>query len=367
MVDLETATVDDLMQAPVALSLRRVEPLAPGDRRASGSWRRSSAITSITAASSLPRAIAAAAGSTAAFRELMQLVFPDEPEYRLTAAGRRRIRSGTRRRRWRRSSCGRCWGSSSAAARAWSMPRRPAGDPRPSLSCLWELVRSGRRQKFSAAVQAQIDAARPIGVNVLAYATNREVKWKDELPADRGRAAPRDKRRPGKDVRGQRSAIPAAATSRPRALVNLMEAAAARIEDSASISTRRRSDITDPALFDYPLVFMHGRNSFHLTDAERRRCGRTVDRGGVLLADSICASRAFTESFRREIAAIFPDHAWNGSRPAIRCGRTYGGFDLRRFPAAIRSPAGDERSAERPRAPRCRRSWKGSASTTVTA
>ena len=41
--------------------------------------------------------------------------------------------------------------------------------------------------------------------------------------------------------------------------------------------------MTDPALLDHPLVFMHGRNSFHLTDAERRGPAdvRRSRRGGV--------------------------------------------------------------------------------------
>ena len=85
-----------------------------------------------------------------------------------------------------------------------------------------------------------------------------------------------------------------------------MDAAASELK----IRTRVRQellDITDDALFDYHLVFMHGRTAFRLTDAERQRLRQYIERGGMLMADSICASRAFTESFRREMAAIFPN------------------------------------------------------------
>ena len=65
--------------------------------------------------------------------------------------------------------------------------------------------------------------------------------------------------------------------------------------------------LTDDALFNYHLVFMHGRNTFRLTEAERKRLRTYLERGGMLLADSICTSRAFTESFRSEMALVFPE------------------------------------------------------------
>ena len=73
-------------------------------------------------------------------------------------------------------------------------PPDPPQDPRPSLSCLWELSRPGRGVKYSPAVQAQIDAALSLGINVLAYATNRELKTKERLlPAADRRSTPGDR------------------------------------------------------------------------------------------------------------------------------------------------------------------------------
>ena len=85
---------------------------------------------------------------------------------------------------------------------------------------------------------------------------------------------------------------------------------------------------------------MHGRTAFHLTDAERQQLKQYVERGGMLFADSICASRAFTESFRREMAAIFPDRKLEripADDPLLST--TYGGSDLRTSLAAIRRAA----------------------------
>jgi hypothetical protein len=78
------------------------------------------------------------------------------------------------------------------------------------------------------------------------------------------------------------------------------------------------------------MVFMHGRTAFRLTDNERRQLKQFIVRGGMLLADSVCASRAFSESFRREMAAIFPDQKLERipvTDPLL--GTAYGGFDLR--------------------------------------
>ena len=189
-------------------------------------------------------------------------------------------------------------------------------------------VAAGPRQKYSPVVQAQIDAALSLGINVLAYATNRELKTKEDFfqqPTARG---PSDRVERGR-LYVATLRHPGGCNAAPRAVVNLMDAAGSELK----IRTHVREellDIADDALFDYHLVFMHGRTAFHLTDPERRQLREYVERGGMLMADSICASRAFTESFRREMAAIFPDRKLEripADDPLLST--TYGGFDLR--------------------------------------
>ena len=134
----------------------------------------------------------------------MQMVFPNEPEYRLqlldpshpiwhaeekVAADQLRPLLGIE------------FGCRTSVV--YAPPDPPTIRARRSLPLGAWPQRAGDRQ-FSPAVQAQIDAARQIGVNVLAYATNREVKWKDDIPDDRRPSGRRDdKRRAGKDFRGQ--------------------------------------------------------------------------------------------------------------------------------------------------------------------
>ena len=90
-------------------------------------------------------------------------------------------------------------------------------DDRPSLSCLWEAAKPFERSRgngaladngggqvgengenggnggsgtaaISANAAAEIEAAFAVGLNVCAYATNREMKFKEEIPADVAKA-----------------------------------------------------------------------------------------------------------------------------------------------------------------------------------
>ena len=61
-------------------------------------------------------------------------------------------------------------------------PANPPDDPKPSLACLWELSRGGQQDRYSPAVKEKIQGGLAIGINVLAYATNREFKEKDLIP-----------------------------------------------------------------------------------------------------------------------------------------------------------------------------------------
>ncbi len=62
-------------------------------------------------------------------------------------------------------------------------------------------------------------------------------------------------------------------------------------------------------VYDFPIVFLHGRGPFRFTDEERDRVAKYVERGGVIFANSICSSQPFAEAFKAEMDAIF------GSRP----------------------------------------------------
>ena len=55
---------------------------------------------------------------------------------------------------------------------------------------------------------------------------------------------------------------------------------------------------TSENLFEYPLLFTHGRRSFRWNAAERKALADYIANGGFLFADAICASPEFATSFR---------------------------------------------------------------------
>jgi len=322
VVNVQAATVEDLLQSPVLYFAGSASPLPPSEaarlklaRKLRDYLDRGGFV--------FAEAYCGGEGFDGGFRRLMELAFP-EPEYRLALLppehpiwrAERPVDPEHLRPLW-----GIEFGCRTSVVYA------PAQAGRPSLSCLWELAYGNRDEEYSKTVRERIDAAETLGINILAYATNRELKGKEE-----GFRIASQNRVDGSSHRGSLEIAglrhPGGCNAAPRALVNLLQAAADELKIPVNVR-RDQLGITDEALFDYPLAFMHGRNSFRLTAAERKRLHEYIERGGVLFANSICASRAFTESFRREMAAIFPDRPLEKipvDDPLLTT--TYGGFDL---------------------------------------
>lgn len=217
------------------------------------------------------------------------------------------------------------------------------------LACLWELAREGRESPYAQSVRDRIQAARSVGLNVLAYASGREVRYKDEVGFDGESDAPRA---------GDRGALRLANLIHqgghevaPAALPNLLRFAAAK--SGMRVDTDRHDlSATDPQLFNYPVLFMHGRNDFRFDAEERQQLRAYLERGGTLIANSVCASAAFTTAFRREIAQILPGKELTlvAADDAIFTPQ-FGGFDITRV--TLRRPqAGPDGSLQTERVER---------------
>jgi hypothetical protein len=194
------------------------------------------------------------------------------------------------------------------------------------LSCLWELARPGREKKYSPLVQSQIDAARSLGANILAYATNREVKYKLDLPHDIASAEVIDpferlKIYIGKVKHG------GSWNAAPGALMNLLHVVSQ--QTGMRVNTDQREvALNESQVFEYPILYMHGRTAFGLSEDERKQLKTYIERGGVVLADAVCGSDAFVKSFRHEISQTFgkPLEPIPATHPLFTS--KYGGFDL---------------------------------------
>lgn len=89
----------------------------------------------------------------------------------------------------------------------------------------------------------------------------------------------------------------------PSSLPNLLRAI--RERTGLPVSDRpAQVKLTDPALFDYPYLYLTGHGEIRLSDAEVAALRRYLLSGGFLHADD---NYGLDESFRREIRRVFPD------------------------------------------------------------
>ena len=89
----------------------------------------------------------------------------------------------------------------------------------------------------------------------------------------------------------------------PSSLPNLLTAIATRTSLAVE-RTEARVTLTSDRLWDYPYLYITGHGNIKLTDAEITRLREYLARGGFLHVDD---NYGLDESFRREIARVFPD------------------------------------------------------------
>jgi hypothetical protein len=212
------------------------------------------------------------------------------------------------------------------------------------LSCYWELAAPRRIGSLPPRIRAEVQATLAIGANVLTYATNRELK--EKLDAPQLVTTPSERQQSARGTLYVAKLQHAGGSDdAPAALSNLLNIAGRQLQLRVS-DEKHLMSLTAENLPDFPISFMHGRRAFRLSGAERAALAEYLRRGGFLLADSICASEAFTEAFRREIQATLPDHPLQPIPPDHPLLTTeFQGYDL--ATVQLRNPgAGGGASAE---------------------
>jgi hypothetical protein len=64
--------------------------------------------------------------------------------------------------------------------------------------------------------------------------------------------------------------------------------------------------LTDPRLFDCPVVYMTGHEDFRLTAEEAAALREYLKRGGLLFAEACCGRKSFDAAFQREMRRVLP-------------------------------------------------------------
>lgn len=85
-----------------------------------------------------------------------------------------------------------------------------------------------------------------------------------------------------------------------------------RAEESSSITTSRRLHsvkLASDEIYNFPMLIMNGEGEFTLLSQERDNLRRFIQRGGFLLASAGCSSKEWNQSFRREMATVFPEQS----------------------------------------------------------
>ncbi|REK26116.1 MAG: DUF4159 domain-containing protein [Planctomycetota bacterium] len=168
-------------------------------------------------------------------------------------------------------------------------------------ACRWDRWMRIDPPRRPAAVKLEIAKSMQVGVNVVAYATGREladklrtqsvVDLEEDDPLNRGRTTIARIRHTG------------GFDTAPNALQHLKLALEEHGIDLSPLSPTIPT--TDPTLFDYAMVYMHGRKNFALTEEERDKLRAYLENGGFLFADACCGARQFDDSFRKLVEQIF--------------------------------------------------------------
>ena len=196
------------------------------------------------------------------------------------------------------------------------------------LSCYWDLWSPYDPPERDPQLVGQIAQKVQTGVNILAYATGREPP--DKLERSDALAEQ------GERVQIERGLLQVAKLrhdgewdAAPRALRNLLLALNATAGVLAS--TEEKSLLpTDANVFRYPVLYMHGRSAFDLSEAGRDRLKTYLENGGVLFADACCGSDPFDRSFREALAEMFPGAPLERLPPDHELFTEEIGFDLSR-------------------------------------
>ena len=173
------------------------------------------------------------------------------------------------------------------------------------LGCYWQKWMKHAPKQRHNNLSLRVIRATNIGVNVLAYATGREPPVK--LGGD-------DSKRKASDSKVDRNSLEIAQLRyrgnwdiAPKALKNLLEGLNETTGMNAA-TNRSSIPITLGELKRFPLVYMHGRYRFQLTQTEQDSLRDYLNRGAVLFADACCGSSRFDQGFRELMGQLYPDH-----------------------------------------------------------
>ena len=173
-----------------------------------------------------------------------------------------------------------------------------------NLSCYWNIKRPAFKkfikQNPSPKLVERVNYCAELGVNVIAYATGRQLREKGETPkleeqnattvlVNRSLNFPKLIHSGGSD-------------EAPNAWKNMIKQL-----DAVGLQVSLEKKMVNPnheEISDFPIIFMHGRSEFRFNTDQREALRAHFESGGFIFADAICSNEAFRNSFHKEIFEI---------------------------------------------------------------
>ncbi len=196
-----------------------------------------------------------------------------------------------------------------------------------SLSCRWELNPAyGAAREYPPAVQGELDTFTKIGLNVLAYATGKELKEKLDLVTILEEEVPQ--------TQSERNTLflpvlrhNAGADDVPQASPKLLQWFGKELPVPLS-SEKRLINITFEEMSKYPIVYIHGRGKLRLSEGQREAIKEYLENDGFVFGSAICADEEFARSFREELQIITGSSMSDLAADHRLLSTDFGGFDI---------------------------------------
>jgi len=174
----------------------------------------------------------------------------------------------------------------------------------PLIYSQYDLSKHWERMDSDAATRQALQ----IATNICAYATGRQP-LPDKLDQEQAAAQVEPELPTQRDLRGAFTFAQVTYTGdwdTGPLVGNRVSAQLRRELGMATASTRKEVALSDPDLFEYPFLFMSGREQFSLTAEEKARLKEYLDRGGFLFVEAACGSPEFDRALRPLVQELFP-------------------------------------------------------------
>jgi hypothetical protein len=160
----------------------------------------------------------------------------------------------------------------------------------------------------------QSESAYKLGVNIFAYASAMRAWAKNAAQAMRFVDKP--------EADSDKMAIvqlmyDGVWKTRHSGLSVLLQTFNARTEVPVRFQVKERK-LTDPAIFNSPLLYLTGHEAFDLSQKEILQLRKYLQSGGFLFAEACCGRKGFDLAFRKMIKTVLPDQPLQAIQPTSK-------------------------------------------------